>query len=232
MNFLPGWEPGLIIAAGEQETAIAFVNSSVSTGSTIIIPSGVQAGDLLVITHCGSDNDGSPPPNVTPSGFTLATTESQSAGSKFSWRHSVHYKLAVGTEGGTSVNVIQGNDGYLNPDQRSICMQFRRSPSAAGITLGDAETFDNAGWPTIEAATGAAPLVVLASVQLNVNNDGANPNTVTLTPTADGRVDNGGAPDDNVITTLYKLYLDTPQDVDFNTTFGYAGAGMYFSMTV
>lgn len=236
MNFMPGWEPGLIIAAGQQGTTVSFFNSSVSNASTITIPNGVQAGDLIIIAHSGSDDDGTPPANVTPSGFTQAVTASDNQASKFSWRHSVHYKLAIGTEGGTSVNVIQGNDSYNNPDQQSVCMVFRRSPAASAITLQAAESdvdgSNEANVKSIPSSAGAVPIVVIGTIHGNVDSSDLDAADISLSPTQDGRIPSGADASDNLTIAVYKIYNSAPADVTLVESANYyALASMYFELS-
>lgn len=167
MSFLPGWHPGIVIAGASQAAAtIALVASSVSVTTSITIPVGVQAGDLLVIWHIGVNDDYNDPPpsSVTPSGFTLVGSDTDEVFKEVNCRASLHWKMAAGTEGGNSVNVVQGQDGFTSPNERSICAVFRRTPAAVSITAHDPRVdadFDGVAQTTVDAGAGNVPLVVL-----------------------------------------------------------------------
>lgn len=172
MNLLPGWHPGIVIAGASQAAAtIALVASSVSVTTSITIPVGVQAGDLLVIWHIGVNDDYNDPPpsDVTPSGFTPVGSDTASVFKEVNWRASLHWKMANGTEGGTSVNVVQGQDGFTSPNERSICAVFRRTPAAVSITAHDprvdaSSSGSGVSQTTIDAGGGVVPLVALDCV--------------------------------------------------------------------
>lgn len=170
MNFLPGWHPGFF-AAGSANDVLDFVDFTFSSAATIAHPASVLAGDLLFIVHCGSDEDATAPAQVTPSGYTLLGTATDSSGG-VSLRLSVHYKVAAGTEGGTSVNVINGNNTYISPNQQSFCLQYRRDPTPIAsinvVDLSQAADIDAALLDeTITASAGAAPLIAIAAGQVN-----------------------------------------------------------------
>lgn len=227
MNFLPGWHPGFFAAGADQAANVVFVDSATSSTSTITAPADIQAGDLLVIASTASDDDGSPPSLVTPAGFTLATDETASFGSKASFRLTVHYKEAVGTEGGVAFNVMSSSDPYYNPDQNALMGVWRRTPAATTITLQDAENTSGGGVGTITASGGVTPLVAIAVGSQAVA--AAGDPAVTMTPTRDGTIDNMSA--DNQIRLAYKVYNDMPANITLTDAISFFIHTMYFEMT-
>jgi hypothetical protein len=167
MNFLPGWSPGFI-AAGAL-TSITQVLSAISATTTITAPSGIQAGDLIVLldVSCGY----SLPTAVVPTGFTQIinindTTDVAAVAS---------YKIAVGTEGGTSITGMAGTTS-------KVMYVFRGNKAAAAATVGDVGNQWTSGNPTaqtITAASGTPPLVVFGFYS-SAQSGTVNPRTFTV----------------------------------------------------
>jgi hypothetical protein len=208
MNFLPGWNHGFLM--GGALTTITQVLSATSTGSTINFPSGIQAGDLIVLQDVAfATNFGPTPTSVTPSGFTLAQGNSGGgAASPFTaGRTNLWYKLATGSESGALT-------GMNDTTMYKAMYVFRGNKPAVSLTLGgaggnltDADPSD----VSVTASGGVAPLVVLGSYSSTGTVDPR-----TFSTTKDGEINA------NVRAYLaYKIYNTAPAD----TTIGMADEG-------
>lgn len=224
MNFLPGWQHGLLALTPPGPT-VTFVASTTSVTNTITAPPAINAGDLLVIAHCGSDSDAAAPVDVTPTGFTLAVTDSVDD-PDFSNRLSIHYKVATGAEDSGVFSVIAGNDSFLATDQRSIFAVFRRTPAASTWSLNDGQP-GGGGSDTITSGTGDVPLVAIAASQDNLDGESGDPADFTFTPTQDAIIANGGDNAENLLTLTYKIYNVSPADLTVNAGF-YGRGSAYF----
>lgn len=190
--------PFFIPASPSGLTSLTRVGQANSTTSTVSIPGGVQAGDLLLYGFAAWNNSGNPSYTV-PSGWaSLLNATMTSTG-----RIGIAAKRAVGSESGSIGGVFgdAGVDGkvcvLLRPDKpltsigsaQSVASQFSTSaPSNQVVTSG----------------AGVAPLIVLALW-----------NTVVGTVSPRGM---SPAKDDeyNSSTNLYlgwKLYASAPANV-------------------
>lgn len=100
MNFLPGWMPAATRAIRfpvVEATNTSSTNSSVSS-HTVNLPSGITAGDLLIIVF------GQIGGTVTITGYTQLATQSFTNG-----RLTLFYKTATGSEGSTVTATTSGN---------------------------------------------------------------------------------------------------------------------------
>lgn len=183
---------------------LSQVLSATSVDSaTITAPDGISAGDLLVLLDGAWDNGGAPPASVVPSGFTsidTATTGTTSAS-----RVTMSYKVAAGTEGGTSLTGLPPADGGA----AKALYVFRRSPAATSVSLSSPTSQATDGDPaaqTIAASGGGLPLVALAGYSSS-SIDLAR----TFSPTQDAEI---GA-DGNVVDVrlAYKIYNSAPEDI-------------------
>lgn len=133
-------------------TAITQVSKSTSTGSTISVPAGVQAGDILVLSDMAVS--GSTPTKVVPSGFTeIADSDSQR-------RAILSWKLAAGSEGNTNLTGMNGSSS-----NRKLLLVFRPDGPVAGASHGGAvsnpATNNNPSAEIISASGGTPPLLVV-----------------------------------------------------------------------
>lgn len=229
MNYLPGWQPGLLTA---DQATITFITSAVASGvGQITAPSGIQAGDLLIIYHAGDRGPGNPAA-VTPAGFTLAITTTANWG-KFFTRASLHYKVATGAESGVIFNTILGDD-LINPvDDRAIFLVFRLSTVATSIVIGDVEGFSPTSIPftrNILSGAGIAPLIAFTGFLINSNQDGAAVTDCTLSPIPDNRIST--ASNSNDLSAVWKIYNSAPINVDATGPGApcYNVSNMYFEM--
>jgi hypothetical protein len=211
MNFLPGWNPGFI-AAGGKLTTIAQVLSATSVESaTITAPVGIRAGDLIVMLDVAFGT--SPVAEVIPTGFTPIVTSSSGA----NFRAVLSYKLATGTEGGTSITGM--TETNLDGTFGKMIYVFRGNVPATLITVADAAAEFTTGNPaaqTVNASGGFAPLVVLGCYGCGPNGL-VNPRTFTVAGIAakDGEINAfaDGAYTDTDAWLAYKIYNIAPADV-------------------
>lgn len=127
----------------------SFVTSSASDGSSIIIPSGVQANDVLVITDYAAAIS---PVSVTPTGFTLALSTSATE-----VLTNISYKLANGTEGSLSVTGMSG------VNQTKQCLVFRPQFTPTSLIHQDTAGQATSATPTnqtLNASAGAGYAVI------------------------------------------------------------------------
>jgi hypothetical protein len=198
MNFLPGWHPGFIASARRLST-ISQVLSSGSSAATIAAPSGIQAGDLIVLADAAT-SIGSTPALVTPSGFTNLTNASDANDRMACW-----YKLADGTEGGASYTGMSGGS-----QTRKVMAVFRGDIPAISITPADADsgafTSGDPASQIITSASGAPPLVVCSAYYGTTGSISPR----SFTPAKDGEVNPSGS---TALYLAWKIYNAAPADV-------------------
>ena len=226
MNLLPGWEPDFGGGVQALDT-IEFVASSISIGTSITAPMDIQAGDSLLIWQCAVNDDFyDPPPSlVTPSGFSLIGTDTATFTKAASWRCALHWKLAAGTEGGQSFNVMNGQDGYITPNQRSIMAVFRKTPASVGMAPQDIRvdaSTSGVSQTTINMATGQAPLIGIDCYM------GFDEDIASVFPGAICNPASGAA--DLPLALRYFLYDAAPEDQLTGSNWG-SQASCYFELT-
>lgn len=194
-------------------TTITQVLSATSTNSAnITAPVGIAAGDLIVMYDCATSDSG--PASVVPTGFTQIY-DSGISGSN--GKAITSYKIAAGTEGGTTITGMVGA-GALSSSAKAIYV-FRGDNPIAVITALDVDntnTTGNPGAQTITSATGVVPLVVLGFYVVT-GNTLVNPRTFTVGGIAakDGEVNASynGPLIDTDLWIAYKIYNSAPADV-------------------
>lgn len=192
---LPGFLPPGAAATGVLST-LTQVLSATSTIATITFPSGIQAGDILVLLDYA--RAGSNPTLVTPSGFTIPSGGNQGLNKT---RLVFSYKLAVGGESGA----LTGMSGNLA--MAKMMYVFRGNVPVNTLTLGAFNNEATNGNPTpqVVAASGVqTPLVVLGCY--------ASEATVvdprSFTPAKDGEI---SAINESYLA--YKIYNASPANV-------------------
>jgi hypothetical protein len=200
MSFLPGWFP-VLAAAANRLTSITQVGSSTSTAATITLPADIQAGDLIVLFDGGA-SEFTAPTAVTPTGFTNRANNTSSAlGGFIGIRGMISTKLAVGSEGSSS---ITGMNGDL--DNTKAVYVFRGNVPAASLVSSTFNGQGTTGNPTsqnVAASGGTAPLVVLGGY---FSEGSVDPRT--MSPAKDGEVSPA-----TVLYLAYKIYNSSPSDV-------------------
>ena len=201
VNNLIGFGVGSII------TKVAEATSSINT---IVVPSSVGVGQLIVLFERAVNTSGTPT-TVTPSGFTSANIASLTTN-----KIQLSYKLSDGSEAGATLTGMNGTNtnrkillvfGYAN------CKRFN------SVTLNQATGQITDGTPTNQVKTfeGAVnPSIVI----LGARGDGGK--VAQMSPLEDGELTEGGA------TTLmkYKIYQGDPQ----TTTISLGDGGAFNSL--
>lgn len=191
--------------AGGALTAITQVLSATSTATTITAPSGIQAGDLIVLLdRAEGDPFGGVPASAVPTDFNTITDVNMTTASVEGIRTILSYKLANGTEGSSSLTGMAGT-GRVD----KALLVFRGDKAASTITVASANGQATNGNPTaqnVTASSGIAPLVVIGGYTSEDTIPGVSPRT--MSPAKDGEV--------NPNTSLYlawKIYNSSPADV-------------------
>lgn len=190
--------------------ALTFVAVSTSATNTVTSPSGIQAGDLIVIFDTAY-NGSSQPGTVIPSGFTNGKLYTGLNGRYF--KSLISHKIAVGNESSTVFS------GMNSTSEVKCCWVFRPSQPIVSVTYaptwGEETTSANPNpQSTTDAAnqSGGSLLIVGAGQALDVD-----PVFVTESPAFDGTNVSGTG------STIHgrfgrKIYNDSPQDhtIDMN----------------
>jgi len=145
------WNKLLGTNAGLQlEFFASAVNSSTDNTTTIVAPSGIQANDILVFSNYVPNYFS----GTVPSGFTeIVLTEANIVD------HRTSYKIADGTEGGTTLT------GMFGSDFACILLVFRPdfTPSASFATWNSEGTDDDPASQTVVSPTDKPVLVIYAA---------------------------------------------------------------------
>lgn len=181
-------------------TSIAFQTSGVSSGSTITVPAGVIAGDILVM-HDFTESSGATPTAVVPTGWTQIGNDTDTG----SRRQVTSYKLAVGGDAGATVT------GMSDVKHDKMMLVFRPTVAATTLTLGSVHAEGSSPAPSNQlcaASGGTVPLVVLG---FWASNGTVSPRGMTITK--DGEVHQAA---NNDTYTDYKIYNSSPADITFS----------------
>lgn len=157
MHQFPGFHPGFLFSSQSVVplTLVEEVLASrvyASTQGEVTLPSGIEAGDLGVIWHRGTDV-GSPPASVTPAGFTSAHDYTWTE-SGLGMRNQLSFKLMDGTEDGTTVDTA---------NNLAMFHLFRGNrPFRSVAAAGDVQSRDTGNPAPAVIASGAATSAVLS----------------------------------------------------------------------
>lgn len=144
-------------------TAMTFVASSTSTGTSITIPAGAQAGDIAVIAHYGIGWPNFKPFTIT--GWTLID-EVDGGDQGGAW----YVKKLVSGDPGSSVTV------GVSATRRTICAVWRPNAAVASITAfsKNIETTDgNPASQTVTCSSETHPHLVLGMYANNATSFGS-----------------------------------------------------------
>lgn len=176
---------------------IGFFASAVATDGdpTVTAPAGILRGDLIVLLDRVSQTG--LPTAVVPSGFTQIRSDNDGS----SVRMIPSYKIALGTEGGTS---ITGMAAGSFEDGKALAV-FRGNVPISGVSIASSAGQITNGNPTsqnVTAASGVSPLIVIGGY---ASNAAVNPRT--FTPAKDGEIN-----PDTLLYLAYKIYNADPAD--------------------
>lgn len=191
-----------------EETTLSLdsVDSTTSTAQTITAPATVNAGDLLLLFDFSANYSGTPT-NVVPTGFTQINTDTSS-----NTRTTISYKIAAGTEGGSTITGMTGNFG-----DDKVCLRIAPNMAIATITSGSINSEVTDGDPASQnctAASGTPPLAVFAQYG---GYDDISGQTRTFSPAADAEVNSSA-----YHYVKYKIWNASPSD----TTIDMGDAGL------
>lgn len=115
--------------------SIMFIDNTFSESSagTLVAPSNIAAGELLVFLNIAASTTSSPTA-VTPTGFTNAINGTNSF--LTNTRYMASWKIADGTEGGATITGM--NPGTGSPFERMALLRFRVFESFTSVTFTDA----------------------------------------------------------------------------------------------
>jgi len=116
---------------------ISRTDSPDSSTATVTMPSGIQSGDLLLIQEYGPDVTSVIGGNI-PSGFTKIVDSEHAAVD-----HRVHYKIATGSESGSTVT------GQTGSNEDMSLFVFRGSAAIASVTVWSTNATDNTNYPSV-----------------------------------------------------------------------------------
>ncbi len=183
--------------------AVTQVLSAASTTSSVTYPSGIQAGDLIVVLDFARSP--SQPSDVNPSGYTLIQRSAVIESGGFAAQKLASWlKIATGSETG-SLSLMNGSSSNAK-----VIVVFRGgSPiSSAAIQDPDSETTtSNPAAQSVSASGGDTPLIVLGFYS---SSSAISPRT--FSPAKDGEV---GA-SNNLGYLAWKIYESSPADVSID----------------
>lgn len=182
-------------------TSISVFGSSTSSSSSITLPANIEAGDIIVLLD--RSYGFGVPTTVIPSGFISISNIANA----ISARQIVSYKLAVGTEGSSSINGMSGS-----VDVKKAVYVFRGDIEITSVNISTPNgelTSGNPSSQNVAASGGTAPLVVLAGYGCRASSGSVNPRT--FSPAKDGEI----SPATNLYLA-YKIYNSSPSDVSID----------------
>jgi len=147
--------------AAERVTSLSIVNHANTNGdlTTVTLPTGLQVGDILVVSRSSYSSSSS-----LPSGWTLIKFAHNSNGAFYNWGSLLAYRVVTSTsQSGTSV----GSFGNGNSDSGATVWAIRPNRPASQINIVD--TFGYAGTSgggntTINASNSSFCTISLASM--------------------------------------------------------------------
>lgn len=175
---------------------VQFVGSNTSGGSTVTAPSDIRPGDVLALSDRANNSSGIPS-TVTPTGWT---TPANANFSLTDHRSMFSYKLADGSEGGTTITGMNGNAG-----NNKIIAAFRANVPITSISapaFTGAMTDGNPSAIVLSIAALQTPLLVFGCYGAGTAVDPR-----SFTPAADGEITASV-----FFHMKYKIYNAAPAD--------------------
>jgi hypothetical protein len=182
-------------------TTLTFVASRAADATTIQLPTGTLAGDLVVLWDNARQNSLGTPNAVTPSGFTSVVNHALSPA-----RSMVSWKVM------TSVDILAGSvTGMSGSNSSNKCIAaFRADRPITSVTASTPNGEATSGNPspqTVAASGGTAPLIVLGNARGEAN--------VVLSGTlvSGGTAVNGS---NNTARGYFQIQNSSPSDLSFD----------------
>lgn len=188
-------------------STLTFVDSAISSTSSITVPGTALAGDIAVLISWARQSG--VPTDSTPSGWTKppgATASFDGAGSN-DCRISVFYKVLVSGDISASVSTIVGSSANA-----SVMFVFRPDATISAVTpstFNAQATENNPSSQNVAASGQPAPLLVIGGVGCN-----GTAAFSTASPAFDSTVVNASA----ILIGGYNIYNSSPADhsIDMN----------------
>jgi len=202
---LTGPAPTADTGGGAVTSLSEFATANSSTES-LTLPANINEGDLILFLN-RSAGFGSVGTGV-PSGFTSIDLQSPSG----TQGQQLSYKIAAGTEGGTSINGLTGSGN----DFRNACIVVRGDNPITAVNVLDIDGDESNGAPsdqTITSGGGTPPLAVVGAM----GSSGAITPSFSTTEDSDART----ADDEGIL--LAKYYNASPA----NTVVGMNDGGSF-----
>lgn len=173
--------------------------SATSSDATITAPANINAGDIIVLEDRAT-NISTIPTSVVPTGFTSISNLGWTAAS-VGIRSVLSYKVADGTEGGSTITGMSGN---ANTQKMLYVFRPNRAPSSVSVGSMHEEYTESAPADQV-VTTGSSdvPAIVLAAY--------GSSGTISprgFTPAKDGEINSGTS-----AYLAYKIYNGSPADV-------------------
>jgi len=182
-------------SGGGSLTTLTVGNSATSSATTIICPA-VNAGDLIVLLDRAEGM--SVPTTAVPTNFVSIVNSNDGA----YFRQIMSYKIATGSEGGTSLTGMVGSDYTYKG-----IWTFTGDIAITGVTALSAVGQSTDGNPSVQTVTsgsGVAPLLVFGAATSYKDNTAV----LSMTPTEDAVL----SPDSSW-QFGYKIYNSSPSNV-------------------
>ena len=179
MNFLPGWSPQGS-TTGRASVTFSVVDSTTSTTEDITLPSGINAGDLIIIAGIAVETTTNTPDFNPPSGFTEIFEESGNPNGTEANRGIIYIKEAVGDEDTDVFNVWQVGESTFR-GLFSLVLRPNRNFSNPTVV---SSTFESTGGNPDAQTVGVATPYNLALALYGAENP-VDPRTSSIAATAE-----------------------------------------------
>lgn len=155
---------------------VIYNSASADYGGTLAMPTGIQLGDLLIVSqHAGSGGASTPTITISPgTGFTLANsaTGTYTISTSF-YRQSacVSYKIANGTESGTNISGFMNSTG-----EAAVLFHIRANKKINSVSYVSTVATSSA------ADIASYNIITSTGIEIPFYSIGANTPVLTLTP--------------------------------------------------
>jgi hypothetical protein len=187
------------VSAASNNVLIGFRSSATSTVATIVAPSNIAAGDIIVLYDNGANTSGFPT-TVVPTGF-IGILDNTTAANR---RTICSYKIATGSESGTTITGMSATSA----NAKIMFVFSTNGASSVNVKDIDFASSTNTDLPaqTITSGSGTARLVALGFSRNLLGNIGS------MTP-QDGNV----SVSSETHYGYYKIYNSSPSNVVVDT---------------
>jgi len=203
--------------SGNASLSFAFVDGGGNSDqSSITVPANVQQGDLILFANMAIKT--SVVASTVPSGFTKIFPSTSIAlgvnisGTTYYFHVAMGYKIAAGTEGGTSLPSMSFTSN-VNPGSALGVMVFRGNRKITGVTVqnyGLTQSSSSLISRTIASASGVRPLLAVANY-MNLGASWSSNSQRDFSPTPDDETIYGA----NNMATRWRFFGESnaPSDI-------------------